>query len=357
MGSLRSIRWSWQARAVLLSAIWGTSFLFIKVGDRSFAPFDVASVRIAIGALILVGLLVVSRHPLPRGLRLWGHLAVAGLLLNAVPFTLIAWGEVRIPSLAAGIWNATTPLFVFPVSLVMLSFEKATWAKVTGLFVGFVGVVIVLGAWSGLSGGHLSGDLACLSASACYGLGMPYARRFITRSSASPTGLAAGQLIAATVEMALVAPWLAKVPLHVSTVSVLSVLALGAFGTGVAYVINYSIIREAGATNASLVTYLITIFSTVLGITVLGEVLVWNEPVGAIVVLLGVAISQGGFTRARSEAGSRRGQSIPVSSDEPPPDPAAIPLPLPTSATSELTRIDEAACDDLHRSRGARDPR
>ncbi|MFZ0059242.1 MAG: EamA family transporter, partial [Acidimicrobiales bacterium] len=79
--------WTWQARAILLSAIWGTSFLFMKEGDRSFVPYEVTSGRVAVGALTLVVVLVASRQPLPRGLRLWGHLAVAGLLMNAVPFT------------------------------------------------------------------------------------------------------------------------------------------------------------------------------------------------------------------------------------------------------------------------------
>lgn len=202
MRHLQSFRGTWQVRAVALSAIWGTSFLFMKVGVRSFEPFDVTSGRIAIGAVTLVIVLVASHQALPRSLRLWWHLAVAGLLLNAVPFTLIAWGEQRISSVAAGIWNATTPLFVVPVAFLMVPSEHPTRAKVTGLAVGFLGVAVVFGAWGGLSGSHLSGDFACLGASACYGLGTPYAKRFVTRSSEPPIGLAAGQLIAATVELA-----------------------------------------------------------------------------------------------------------------------------------------------------------
>ena len=340
MRYLGSQRWTWQARAVVLSAIWGTSFLFMKVGDRSFIPFEVTSFRVAVGALTLVVVLLASHQSLPRGLKLWGHLAAAGLLLNAVPFTLIAWGEQRIPSLAAGIWNATTPLFVVPVAFLVLPSERLTPAKTTGLLVGFLGVAVVLGAWGGISGSHLSGDLACLGASACYGLGIPYARRFVARSSASPTGLAAGQLIAATVELALVSPLLARVPAHVSTASILCVIALGAFGTGIAYVINYSIIREAGATNASLVTYIIPIFSTVLGITVLGEALTWNEPVGAAVVLVGVAISQGVLVRRRA-AGRVRGRPVASASGDPPSAARGLPLPLTAFTTGELAAVDD----------------
>ena len=345
MRHLESFRGTWQVRAVALSAIWGTSFLFMKVGVRSFEPFDVTSGRIAIGAVTLVIVLVASHQALPRSLRLWWHLAVAGLLLNAVPFTLIAWGEQRISSVAAGIWNATTPLFVVPVAFLMVPSERPTRAKVTGLAVGFLGVAVVFGAWGGLSGSHLSGDFACLGASACYGLGTPYAKRFVTRSSEPPIGLAAGQLIAATVELAIASPFLARVPAHVSAASVLCVVALGAFGTGVAYVLNYSIIREAGASNASLVTYIIPIFSTLLGIIVLGEALLWNEPVGAVVILVGVAISQGVFTRRRWAAGSRARPALATSGD------AALEaqefsLPLTVITTGELAATEEVEGDE-----------
>jgi drug/metabolite transporter (DMT)-like permease len=337
---LGTIRWTWQARALLLSAIWGTSFFFIKVGVRSFDPFEVSSIRVAVGAATLGAVLLARHQPFPRGVRLWGHLAVAGLLLNAVPYTLLAWGEQRIPSLSAGIINATTPLFVVPVAFLLVPSERLTPSKVSGLVIGFLGVAVVFGAWNGLSGGHLSGDLACLGASVCYGLGIPYARRFVTKSSASPTGLAAGQLIAATAELVLVSPLLARMPAHVGAASLLSVLALGAFGTGIAYILNYSIIREAGATNSSLVTYVIPIFSTVLGITVLGEAIVWNEPVGAVVVLVGVAISQGLIVRRR---GTRLTQARPVAaaSGDPPRVPHGVALPLAVVTTAELTAIDD----------------
>jgi drug/metabolite transporter (DMT)-like permease len=342
---LGSLSWTWQARALVLAAIWGSSFLFMKVGDRSFSPFEVTMGRLAVGAIVALVILGVSGQSLPRGLRLWGHLAAAALLLNAVPFTLIAWGEQRISSVAAGIWNATTPLFVLPVAFLLLPTERPTRAKIAGLAVGFLGVAVVFGAWTGLSGSHLSGDLACLGASACYGLGIPYARRFVARSTASPTSLAAGQLIVATAELGLVAPFLARVPAHVSMVSVFSVVALGAVGTGVAYVLNYSVIREAGATNASLVSYIVPIFSTVLGILVLGEVLVWNEPVGAVVVLVGVAISQGILPRRRGP-GWANDQPIAIGPGDLPPGASAMPLPLAVVTTGELTATEAGGVEE-----------
>lgn len=287
------IGWPWKTRLVLLSAIWGSSFLFIKVGDRSFDPFEVAAARTSVGALTLVVVLMATKDRLPSNWRLWAHLAVAGLFMNTLPFTLFAWGEQRVSAVTAGIFNATTPLFVLPVAFVMLPSERLTRSKAVGLGIGFLGVLVVLGAWNGVGGIHLTGDVAFLVAAASYGFGIPYTRRFITGSSGSATSLAAGQLLAASAELAIVSPLFARAPSHVYALSVLSLLALGAFCTGVAYILNYSIVREAGATNASLVTYLITVFSTILGVAVLGEGLSWSEPVGAVVVFFGVALTQG----------------------------------------------------------------
>ena len=133
-------------------------------------------------------------------------------------------------------------------------------------------------------------------------------------------------------------------PAHVSAVSVLSVLALGAFGTGIAYVINYSIIREVGATNASLVTYVIPIFSTVLGVAVLGEALVWNEPVGAVVILVGVAISQGALAHRRGHAWVRNRVAAATAGD-PPAGERGTPLPLAVITTGELTALEDGGPD------------
>jgi predicted membrane-bound mannosyltransferase len=125
---------------------------------------------------------------------------------------------------------------------------------------------------------------------------------------------------------------------------VLSILALGAFGTGIAYVINYSIIREVGATNASLVTYVIPIFSTVLGIVVLGEALVWNEPVGAVVILVGVAISQGAHVLRRGHARVRN-RAAAAATGGPPAGERGTPLPLAVITTGELTAVEEGGPD------------
>jgi drug/metabolite transporter (DMT)-like permease len=290
----------WLPEFVLLSAIWGASFLFIKVGDRALEPLQVAFVRCALGTLALAAIMLARREPLPRDRRLWAHLFVVAILFNSVPFALFAWGETEVSSVVAGIANATTPLHTLLVSLLVLPQERPTRGRVVGLAVGFVGVAIVLGPWRDI-GGQLLGYLACLAAAACYGIGFPYTRRFLTHRSESAVALSAAQVLCGTLQLAVFVPWATSAPDRVPLDAVLSMLALGAGGTGIAYVMNYDVIRRAGAQIASTVTYLVPIFSTVLGVAVLSEALSWNQPVGAAVVLLGVALTQGRVRLPRRE--------------------------------------------------------
>jgi drug/metabolite transporter (DMT)-like permease len=288
----------WLPAFVVLSSIWGASFLFIKVADRAFEPLQVAFGRCALGALTLLALVAVRRERLPRGRGAWMHLMAIAVLFNSVPFALFAYGETKVSSVVAGIWNATTPLTTLVVVLALLPDERPTRDRVAGLMVGFAGVLVVLGPWTGL-GGRLVGNLACLGAATCYGLGFPYTRRFVAGRSESVVSLSAAQVLCGALQLGLVMPLLTSAPDRAPIDPVLCMIALGAGGTGVAYVLNYWVIRRAGATIASTVTYLIPLFSTVLGVVVLGEGLSWNQPVGALVVLLGVALSQGRVTALR----------------------------------------------------------
>jgi len=294
---------NWQPRFVLLAAIWGSSFLFIKVGDTALAPLQVAFGRMIFGAFTLLLILAARREGLPRNRRVWGHLAVAALLLNALPFSLFAYGELHTTSVLAGIWNATTPLFAFPIAMIVLREERPSADCAAGLAIGFLGVLVVLGVWQGFSGQALLGNLACLGAAVSYGFGFPYTRKYLAGRPESTVALAGGQLLCGTIELALVTPLLAGTPALPPVHVITSVLALGVLGTGIGYILNYGLIRDAGATIASTVTYVIPLFATVEGVIVLGEPLTWYEPVGAAIVTLGVAISQG---RARAACRDRK---------------------------------------------------
>jgi drug/metabolite transporter (DMT)-like permease len=284
------------AQYLALALVWGASFLFIKVGLEGLSPAQVVLGRLAAGASALVVVALLTRRPLPRGLVVWGHLAVVALLLCVVPFLLFAWAETRISSGLASIYNATTPLMTMLVALAALPSERPTRTRLAGLLVGFAGVVLVLGPWGfdgrGSSGGAIAGQLACLGATACYGTATVYLRRFV-----SPRGLPAGTV--ATVQVGLgalvmlaAAPFVAASPVHLTPGVVVSVLALGTLGTGLAYVWLTNIVVGWGATNASTVTYLTPLVGVVLGVVLLRETVTWNQPAGALVVVLGIAISQ-----------------------------------------------------------------
>lgn len=288
---------SWLPHFVAIAAMWGSSFLFIKVGVRELHPVHVTLLRCAVGALTLLVVLLVRRDRLPRGWRVWAHLAVIAFIGNVVPFTLLGYGEQRVSSIIAGILNATTPLMVLVVALSFLPEERPTVRRVGSLCLGFAGVLIVLGVWNGMGAGTLVGQLACAGAAVCYGFAFPYTRRVVAGRPESGVAFAATQFILATAELTLIAPALAgapPAPKHLSLDVVSSVLALGALGTGIAFWFNYRVIRIVGATTSASVTYLVPIFSTLLGVMVLGERMHWYEPLGAVVILAAVALSQAG---------------------------------------------------------------
>jgi drug/metabolite transporter (DMT)-like permease len=288
----------WQASLVLLSAIWGASFMFIKVGLRELDPLEVALARCLLGAVALIVLLKATGDRLPRSRELWGRLFLVAIFFNSVPFALFSFGEQHVSSVVAGIWNATVPLFTAIFAIARLPEERPTTARITGLLVGFAGVLVVLGPWAGLGGSTLLGSLLCLGAPVCYGIGFIYTRKHLVGRAESLVALSTTQVLLATLQLAVVTPFFSSSPSTLGFDVVASMVALGVLGTGIGYVLNYDVIVRAGATTASLVTYLVPIFSTFFGVVVLSEGLSWNEPVGALVIIAGVAISQGRLRRA-----------------------------------------------------------
>ena len=286
------MRTPWPLRFVLLAIAWGSTFLFIKIGDEALAPLQVSLGRMLVGTATLLAILALRGDRLPAGGRLWGQLVIAAVLLNVAPFTLFAYGERDVSSVLAGIWNATVPLFTLPVALVVLSDEHAGARRLLGLAIGFAGVLTVLGVWRGLGTTSLAGNLLCLGAAASYGLGFPFARRYLTGRAHGPLALATGQLICGTVILAILTPLFTSAPHGLAAKHVLSILALGVIGTGLTFMLNYSLIRDVGPTVTSTVAYVIPIVSTVLGVVALGEPVGWYEPVGAAIIVLGAVLAQ-----------------------------------------------------------------
>ncbi|MFF1282543.1 DMT family transporter [Streptomyces sp. NPDC058299] len=285
-------RLDWRLRFAALSAIWGFSFLLIKVGTDGYAPFQVTLGRLVFGTAVLMAAMAVKRQRLPRGARLWGHMAVAALLLNALPFSLFAYSELTIPSTLAGICNATSPLWGMVLSLVALSEDRPTRVRVAGLGLGFLGVLTVLGAWQGFHGLDAKGTALALLASFSYPVGWIYVRRTLAGTGNSHLAMTGGQLLLATAQLAVVTPLFTDVPRHFALVPLLAVAALGALGTGLAVLLQYGLVAEVGPTTAQMVTYFIPVIATAAGVAILGESLHWSTPVGAVIVLTGAALTQ-----------------------------------------------------------------
>lgn len=280
----------------LLALAWGSSFLFIRIGLDGLSPSQIVWCRMVFGAVTLGLIMLITRQRVPRGRVLWGHLVVVALLLNVIPFLLFSWAELRISSGLASIYNATTPLMTMAVAALALSTERLTRDRGMGLVLGFAGVVLVLGPWSITVGGDLLAQLACLGATACYGVAFAYLRRFVADHGASAVAVAFVQVTIGALIMIVTTPLLSAGRIEPTLAVVSSMILLGAFGTGFAYIWNTNIVRAWGATNAAAVTYVTPLVGVALGTVVLGEPLTWNQPVGAVLVIAGILAAHGRFT-------------------------------------------------------------
>jgi drug/metabolite transporter (DMT)-like permease len=305
----------WQVTFLLLAAIWGCSFWWIKLGLQMLAPLQVAFVRLAIGAVALAIVAFLTGARLPRGLSTWRHLLVVALLMNSIPFTLFAVGETQISSILAGIINAMTPLTTLAVILLAFPEEQPTAERVAGLIVGFAGALVVVGIWQGLGANEWTGILACLGAVTGYGVAFPYVRRHLSGLPESGVGLATGQITCGALVLLPLAVAAGPLPGPIAVEPIAAMLGLGTLGSGIAFALNYQVVREVGSSTASTVTYLTPLFAVIVGLAFLGETLSWNEPVGGLLIVAGVAIAQGrasGFTMAtrRRLSGLRQNPAI-----------------------------------------------
>jgi drug/metabolite transporter (DMT)-like permease len=294
----------WPVAFAALGLIWGCSFLFIKVAVGSFSAVQVGFGRLAIGAITLLVITALTRTSLPRSRRIWAHLAVTGLLFCSLPGVLFAFGEQHVSSILAGIINGATPLMTLLVVLAAFPEEHPTRERMAGLAVGFAGVLVVLGVWNGFAGSELEGVLACIAAITCYGLAYPWTRRYLAGSGEPPVAIATGQVVTGAL---FVAPlFLVELagggPANPTGDAIAALVALGMLSSGIAYVLAARLIIVAGSTVASTVTYVTPVVAVVVGILVLGEPVEWYQPLGAAIVLLGVAIAQGRLHRRTAPA-------------------------------------------------------
>jgi len=274
----------------LLGLLWGSSFLFIKIGVETLPPFTLVTLRLLFAATFLTALVALTREPLQTSVATYRHLAVLGGLSIVVPFSLIAWGEQRIDSGLAAILDSTVPLFVIVISGLVLHDEPVTANRVGGLLVGFAGVAIVMSRSLGSAGSSTEGELAVVIAAGSYALGAIYARRYLR--GVRPVMTALGQIVLALLVTAPLA-FITEQPFEVGLRpdALFAVLWLGVLGLGVAYLIYYRLIAHWGATRASLVTYLLPIVGVTLGVVLLGESVDLRIIAGIALVVIGVALA------------------------------------------------------------------
>lgn len=295
----------WQVKFVVLALIWGSSFLLMKFGLRALEPVQIAGMRIASGAIILLVLLRVMGGRLPRGARTWGHLFVAATFLTTVPFVLFALGETRVSSALAGIGNSITPVSMVIFGLLLLPSERLTRTKLFAVVLGFIGVLVISEPWNTIGRPDPVGFAIVLAAGACYGFGWPYVRRTLAHADLGGLSQPAALLVCGTVQMLVVEivwwlthrgqmhpPWSvhADATTHDAWVALGMTLVLGIVGTGLAYMLQFDVVRDAGTVVSSTVTYLIPVVSVILGVLVLGEHIGVFQLLGFVLVLTAALI-------------------------------------------------------------------
>jgi drug/metabolite transporter (DMT)-like permease len=295
----------------LLAATWGSSFLFVEVGLESLTPVQVVWARMLGGALALICVAAVARVPIPGPDVVWLHIGVVAVLLCVAPFLLFAWAQQHIASSLTSIYNATTPLMTMLVAMAALPEERLTWRRLSGVGAGLAGVLIVLAPWHGLSGGPLVAQLACLLATASYGVAFVYLRRFVAPRRLPAVTVATLQVSIGALIMIILGPTTARHGVdhgaELTASVVVSMVALGVLGTGLAYVWNTNVVTAWGATAGATVTYLTPVVGVSLGVTFLDERLTWNQPVGAAIVLAGIAMTTGIKSRRADPNALQRG--------------------------------------------------
>jgi len=282
-----------------MGVVWGASFLFMKIALDGVSFGQVAWSRLVLGGLTL-GLIVLATRPrvnggpvLPREGIVWLHFLVIAITGCAVPHLLFAWAEQYVSSSLASIYNAVTPIMTAVMVTAVFRVEKLARDQVVGVLVGIVGVVVIIAPWqySELTG-DLWGQLACLGAALCYGFTFGYTRKHLSGRAIAGTTFAFLNIGLAGALMLLLTPVLAWQPVALTAPIVLSLVTLGALGTGLAYIWHINVLRAWGPTTTSTVTYVTPVVGVTLGVLVLSETFSWHEPAGALLVLVGILLTQ-----------------------------------------------------------------
>jgi len=272
---------------LVLSVIWGGSFLFIGIAVKELPALLIVLARVSIAAAILIPIHLAIQGPLPRDSKTWIASGGMSIMNNVVPFTLISWGQHHIASGLASVINATTPMFA-ALFMAMFALEDITWRKAIALALGFVGVVVLKGGGFGDLGVQTLGILAVIVASASYGLSAPWSKKRLTGTP--PLTTATIQLTLSTIIMSVIVLLFSDLGEYraASRETWLALFLLAALSTSIAYLLFFRIIARSGPSFVSLVTMVIPVSAILMGYFFLEERLTLNEILGA--VIIGVAL-------------------------------------------------------------------
>lgn len=295
-----------------LALIWGSSFMFIKVALEGFSPAQIVAIRLCIASALLACIMLTRRHRWPRRWRTWLGIGVNSLFYLALPFLLYAWAGQFVPSSVSSLYNATMPILTMLASLAILPTERLTRNRSFALFTAFLGVILLAAPWTLLAtvdsteGPIALAHLACLGANVSYGIGYALSRKLLRDLPDDPLAITAAQIFMGALITLASMPFVGGfAPISPSLRSVACVLALGLLSSGVCYIWISQVQLAWGATGAASVTYLTPVVGVAVGVLLLGEPLHWNEPVGGLVILASVLLSQGGDALRRLLPGSR----------------------------------------------------
>jgi len=286
-GQINPNRIAGLALLLLLSALWGSSYAFIKLGVATIPPITFIAARTVIASLLLLAILRLRGVRMPRDGLLWRRFAIQALLNSVVPFTLIAWGERSLDSGLATILNSTSPIFTFLLGSLLLRQESPTWPRLIGVIAGLSGVTLIVGftALQGL-GSETMATLAIFAATICYAGAALFGRQFRGLDPMLPAAgsLIAGSIILIPISLIVDRPW----TLSPSAESLAALMALAVFCTALALVIYFRLLEMVGPLGTVAQAYLRVPIGVAIGLAFMGESLAPTAGIGLVLVIAGV---------------------------------------------------------------------
>ncbi|MGI9399652.1 MAG: DMT family transporter [Rhizobiaceae bacterium] len=283
-----------------LSFVWGGAFMSMAMALEQYGPFTVAAGRVGIGALALLAAVAITRPGdlAIRDPKMLSFILLMGILNFALPFSLLTWGLQLVPSAFAGVAMGSSPIFVLLLAYLFVPDEQIGPRRIAGVILGFVGLLVLIlprGSAELDTSGTFAARIACVAAALCYSVGAILIRR---APPIPPMVFTAGMLIAGALVLTPIALLVEGLPELTSSRATWALLYAGIFPTGVAFLLRVVLIRSAGPIFMSLVAYIVPLWAVILGVILLDETLRHSTYIGAIIILMGVGLTQLRFLKS-----------------------------------------------------------